>query len=370
MNAPADRRELRVLRSPDETSGTGAPDAPRRAPRIPVPLGPGDRGSPPRVHPRAFSRIPTVMGAQEIIDSAFRRASKISISNPDRFMGAKATETARVRSIQNGVSAVLQRYVKRFPSFDGLPPFYQELIDLLVDMDKVRKSLGSLDWASKRINEIGDEAVSAIKRAPHGDIVREAKTQAYGRIASILQQVDGHLKGLDAIRRELRRLPTVEWDMPTVVVAGYPNVGKSSLVRKVSTGTPEVANYPFTTKGIVVGHFEKNFVKHQIVDTPGLLDRDLEERNAIEMQAIGALRHLGNVIVFLVDPSEHCGYSIEAQQKLLADTKKAFPDTPFVVAESKSDLKKAGMGEISFSAETGEGLDELMALALSRMKKN
>ncbi|HUR68625.1 MAG TPA: GTPase [Candidatus Thermoplasmatota archaeon] len=322
-----------------------------------------------RVHPRAFSRIPTVMSADEIIDSAFRKASKITISNPDRFMGVKATETSRIRSVQNGIAAVLQRYVKRFPSFDGLPPFYQELVHLLVDLDKVRKALGSLDWASKRVNEIGDEAVTAIKRAPHGDIVHEAKSQAYGRIASILKQVDPHLKALDSARRELKRLPTVEWDLPTIVVAGYPNVGKSSLVRKVSTGTPEVANYPFTTKGIVVGHFEKSFVKHQIVDTPGLLDRDLEDRNAIEMQAIHALRHLGNVIVFLVDPSEHCGYSLDAQLKLLADTKKAFPDTPFVVASSKSDLKKAELGDVTFSAETGDGIDELMKLALSHVKK-
>lgn len=324
---------------------------------------------PPRVHPRAFARIPTVMSADEIIDSAFRKASKITISNPDRFMGVKATETARVRSVQNGIAAILQRYVKRFPSFDGLPLFYQELAHLMLDLDKVRKALGSLDWASKRVNEIGDEAVGTIKRAPHGDVVREAKSQAYGRISSVIKQVDPHLKALDAARRELKRLPTVEWEMPTIVVAGYPNVGKSSLVRKVSSGTPEVANYPFTTKGIVVGHFEKGFVKHQIVDTPGLLDRALEDRNDIEMTAIHALRHLADVIVFLVDPSEHCGYTLDAQLKLLEEVKRTFPDAPFVVAESKSDLKTTGVGELAFSAETGEGVEELMALVTSRMRK-
>ena len=327
------------------------------------------------------------MTADEIIESAFHKASKITISNPDRFMGVKATETARVRSVQNGIAATLQRYVKRFPSFDGLPAFYQELADLMLDLDKVRKALGSLDWAHKRINEIGDEAVRAIKRAPHGEIVHEAKSHAYGRIASVVRQVDVHLKSLDSARRELKRLPTVEWEMPTVVVAGYPNVGKSSLVRSVSTGTPEVANYPFTTKGIVVGHFERSFVKHQIVDTPGLLDRALDERNDIEMTAIHALRHLADVIVFLVDPSEHCGYTLDAQMKLLAEVKRNFPDAPFLVAESKSDLltegegkgspktqgsapgKGTGVGEVAFSAETGDGIDDLMALALGRMRK-
>ena len=309
------------------------------------------------------------MTADEIIDSAFRKASKITISNPDRFMSVKATETARVRSVQNSIASQLQRYVKRFPSFDGLPLFYQELAHLMLDLDKVRKALGSLDWAWKRVNEVGDEAVTAIKRAPHGEIVHDAKSQAYGRIASILKQVDPHLKALDSARRELKRLPTVEWEMPTIVVAGYPNVGKSSLVRKVSTGTPEVANYPFTTKGIVVGHFEHKFVKHQIVDTPGLLDRALEDRNDIEMTAIHALRHLADVIVFLVDPSEHCGYTLDAQLKLLEEVKRTFPDAPFVVAASKADIKSAKIGDVTFSAETGEGLDELMGLVLARIRK-
>lgn len=323
--------------------------------------------TPPRVHPRSFARIPTVMTADELIDSAFRKASRITISQKDAFSELKATETARVRAVQNGLAATLQKYVKKFPSFDGLGPFYQELAHLLMDLDKVRKALGSLDWASKRIMEIGDEAAREIKRAPHKGVVHEAKSQAYGRIASVLKQVDPHLTHLNATREELKRLPTIEWELPTIVVAGYPNVGKSSLVRKVSSGTPEVANYPFTTKGIVVGHYEHKFVKHQIVDTPGLLDRDLEERNDIEMQAIHALRHLGDVIVFLVDPSEHCGYTLAAQLKLLESTKKAFPDIPFVVAESKADLKTSGVGEIAFSAETGKGVDELMALVHAKL---
>lgn len=321
-----------------------------------------------RVSPRSFSRIPTVMRAEELMDSTFRRASRITVHNADAFQRMKATETARVRSVQNSLGATLQGYVKRFPSFDGLPPFYQELAHLLVDLDRTRKALGSLDWAAKRIEEIGDEAVRGVKAGRYAEQVLEAKSQAYGRIASVLKQVDEHLAHLDEVRRDLRRLPVVDAELPTIVVAGYPNVGKSSLVRRVSSGTPEVANYPFTTKGVVLGHFEHRFVKHQIVDTPGLLDRDLEARNAIEMQAIMALRHLADVIVFLVDPSEHCGYTLDAQLKLLEGTRRAFPDAPFVVAESKADLKKAGVGEVAISAETGEGVDELMKLALSRLR--
>ena len=43
------------------------------------------------------------------------------------------------------------------------------------------------------------------------------------------------------------------------VLAGMPNVGKSSLVRALSSGTPEVNDYPFTTRGVSVGHVDRVF---------------------------------------------------------------------------------------------------------------
>jgi len=44
-----------------------------------------------------------------------------------------------------------------------------------------------------------------------------------------------------------------------------------------------------------------------VIDTPGLLDRPLDERNAIEMQSIVALGHLDASIMFFIDLSETCG---------------------------------------------------------------
>lgn len=328
----------------------------------------GTRHAQPRVSARSFTRIPTVMTAQEIVDSAFRRASRITVPDLDAFARMRNTEVARVRAVQNQVASTLLGYVRRFPSFDGLAPFYQELAALLLDLDATRRSLAALQWAAQRIEEIGDEAAKEMKRAPFGEKVLASKSHAYGRIASIVEQVGGDLRALDEARQKLRKLPFVDPELPTLVVAGYPNVGKSSLVRRVSTGTPEVASYPFTTKGIVLGHFEHRHQRYQIVDTPGLLDRPLEERNAIERQALMALRHLADVIVFLVDPSEHCGYPLDAQLKLLDETRGAFPGVPVLVAESKADLKRAGIGDVAISADTGEGVDTLMGLALARIE--
>jgi nucleolar GTP-binding protein len=63
----------------------------------------------------------------------------------------------------------------------------------------------------------------------------------------------------------------IELDVPTVVLVGAPNVGKSSLVRAVSSGTPEVNDYPFTTRGVTVGHIvdQERGLRFQVMDTPG-----------------------------------------------------------------------------------------------------
>ena len=57
------------------------------------------------------------------------------------------------------------------------------------------------------------------------------------------------------VTRQLRQLPLVDPDLPTFVLAGAPNVGKSSLVSALSTGQPEVCNYPFTTRSIKVSQW-------------------------------------------------------------------------------------------------------------------
>lgn len=53
-----------------------------------------------------------------------------------------------------------------------------------------------------------------------------------------------------------------------------------------------------------------------MIDTPGILDQPLEERNNIEMQAITALAHLRASVLYIMDLSEQCHYSIEEQVRL------------------------------------------------------
>jgi nucleolar GTP-binding protein len=160
----------------------------------------------------------------------------------------------------------------------------------------------------------------------------------------------------------MRKLPVID-DVFTIVVAGFPNVGKSSFIRRVSSAEPEIASYPFTTKGVIIGHRYEKREKIQMIDTPGLLDRPAAERNAIERQAISAIMNTADVILFILDPSTYCGFPLEDQMRLLGEVN-GMVRVPVIVVVNKSDVKTLE-GYPSMCTATGEGVEEVLELLLA-----
>ena len=199
--------------------------------------------------------------------------------------------------------------------------------------------------------------------------MKKTRRAAKGRISSILR---GTAKNLDFIieaKKTLSKLPGIVPDSPTIVCAGFPNVGKSTLVREVSTAEPEVAYYPFTTKSVIIGHLRIRDNSVQVVDTPGVLDRPMAERNEIEREAIAALKYLAHVIIFMIDPSETCGWTLEQQLNLLKEVRRMFPLNPLLVVLNKVDITppeqlgkaRAEVPDVyEIIAITGEGVERLM----------
>lgn len=303
--------------------------------------------------------LPSILRAEEVLDKALGRSAKATAKGRDRAERARNLAIAKVQTAGQTIEGTLHGYVKAFPTLDRLPPFYRDLVDLLVDRNKLRKHLGAVDWAAGRAKEMTREYARRIGRAPIGDVPGLRK-EAAGRLSSVVRQIAADLDALVEARIALRKVPSLDPELPTIVVAGYPNVGKSALVRAVSTGKPKVAAYPFTTQGVTVGHLERGYQRFQILDTPGLLDRPMEKRNKIERQAISALRHLATVVLFVLDPTETCGFPLDAQLRLLASVQETFPDVPLVILENKSDLGGAPGGHLRGSALTGDGLSELL----------
>ncbi len=307
------------------------------------------------------------MSADELIDLAFSRASKVEVKVAKRvptIVKVKRKETARITSVKHVLVDRLMRTVEDMPMLGDLHPFYRELADVLVGVDRLKKSLGALKWAAEKIGEIADQCIWGMRGAKTITAAANIRREAYGRIASIIKQISGELDFLQEAREKLVELPSIDPEMATIVVAGYANVGKSTFVKAVSTAKPRVAAYPFTTKEVIVGHRDTVHGRCQIIDTPGLLDRPLSERNKMELQAITALKHLADAIVFMVDPSETCGYPLNSQVNLYREILGEFKDVPILKVLNKMDIASQSQVE-----EAKKGLSGDLFEAVSSQKK-
>ncbi|WP_224333645.1 NOG1 family protein [Haloprofundus halobius] len=321
-----------------------------------------------------FENLPTTPRSEELIDKAFSRAARAGRAKT----GLEAQESM-LQTAANILSDNVQNVVTAWPDFETVDPFYYELADAVLrrqgtfaskndelegdgGVDTLRQSLANLTWAGRQIKELHREYISKLRRS-NTDTARKHRKQAFARMADIIEQVEDDLLRVSEARDALKNLPDVRPDEPAIVVAGYPNVGKSSFVNTVTRASNEIASYPFTTKGVQLGHFERNRIRYQIIDTPGLLDRPEAERNDIERQAVSALEHLADAVLFVVDASGDCGYPLDAQLELRDELQRRF-DVPVLTVCNKSDRSTDVDADAYMSVTESEGVDDVLDMAV------
>ncbi|MBD3249590.1 GTP-binding protein [Candidatus Woesearchaeota archaeon] len=248
----------------------------------------------------------------------------------NRLEKSKTLELRRLEIIRNYLADSLDYIVKSFPSVKDLTEFYRQLISANIGIEELKKSFGALNWARKKIDELFRKYSSIIRKAKDTKNITRARKESQGRIFSVLKQVKKDFEFLESARKTLVNLPVVKSGIFTAAIAGFPNVGKSTLLGKLSKSKPKVAGYAFTTKGIMVGYIEKEI---QLLDTPGTLDR-VEKMNWIEIQAHLAMKLVADMIVYVFDPTET--YSLKKQEMLYKRIKKF--GKPVVVFVSKTDI--------------------------------
>ena len=285
--------------------------------------------------------LPTIPTPEEILDKAFRRAkksaTKIRTSKIPRQQKSKRIEEVRIQTACQVIIETFENILEKTPHVEGLPMFYQDYIDVAVGVDQLKKSLGALNWVNGILKKLQNQYVIKIRRSSP-DNASKIRSAAFGRISSIVNRIRDELEFLDYAKQRLRNMPTVDPEATTAVIAGFPNVGKSTLLRQITNAEPEVAEYPFTTKGIQIGHLELHWQNYQIIDTPGLLDRPVQEMNQIELKAMVALEHLANIVLYIFDPSQTSGFAVENQLNLYWEIKHIFQNIPVLCIFNKMDL--------------------------------
>lgn len=319
-----------------------------------------------------FERMPTVLTAEEIINKAFLASTRLEIELQGKIpaiIKAKKREGARIKEVEKITAAYLESLVKSVPTIDNIHPFYREMLELLVGEAAAKAALGRLSRTARIIHEAGRAARYQLRDARNPGAAARARRALFGRTSSIIRKADDDLILISTLREKMKDLPTADPSVPTVVFAGYPGVGKSTIVKAVSSAKPEIRSYPFTTREIIIGHITVGNTRIQMVDTPGLLDRPLVKRSKTELLAITALGHLSNVIAFLVDVSEANGFSITSQKHLYDDVRAAFSGSEILTFFNKIDLAnpyQVSEAEALFgscdrlSATKGEGLDMML----------
>jgi len=256
-------------------------------------------------------RIPDFNEVREYVFKVYQDRISVPKGLKRKYVAVYLSKIDRVNSyLVDRVLNNLERLTKV-----RIDKFYQEILKL-ADINEYEQTLNALYRRMKVISRLWKVYRVEIKSSLDAKEAKKVFREYIGRVLSIFRRSSTEL---DLIRNAvtiLSKTPCIE-DLPTIVVAGMPQTGKSTFVGNVSTAKPKVSPFPFTTKDIVLGHIELDGVKVQIVDTPGILDRPINELNPIERRAYIAIKYLANYILYFIDPLEDSYYSIESQLNLL-----------------------------------------------------
>lgn len=264
-----------------------------------------------------FQGIPSIESEKVLLDLAFRKAREKGIEK--NLKGnwleiIRKKEGLKIDIVKETLVTKLEKIQHSFIHPKQLSDFYIKLMKLTIDFDEYKKSLAALGWAAGKVRFFQSEYVKKIFNATDKGRINELSRQFYGRIASIIKQINGNLRFLEEARRIFRTYPDIK-EMFTVCIYGFPNVGKSTLLNRLTGTKAETAAYAFTTKSINAGYLKFGEKKVQILDVPGTLARG-ERMNLIEAQADLVMKELANLIIFVFDLSGYSGYPIRKQEQL------------------------------------------------------
>ena len=245
----------------------------------------------------------------------------------------KRIEAAQCDAMKDALQKHFTLIVKSFPPLDNLTEFYTHLVRLTLEFGDLKKALSAVAWSNRKVSEFTSEYVRKIIGSRNVQDMTKHKKAYLGRIGSVLKQLKENLEYLEHARIVMYDYPSIKANIFTIAIAGFPNVGKSTLLSHITPAKPEIADYAFTTKKLNVGYAMLGHEKAQVIDTPGSLNR-LEKMNPVEQQAYLAMRYVTDCIVFVYDLTDE--YPIELQEELLERIRKN--GKPIIYYLSKTDI--------------------------------
>ena len=285
--------------------------------------------------------IPSVPNSNDMLDIVLNRTQRKTptvVRVGFQIQRIRAFYMRKVKFTGEGFIEKFDEILSKFPNINDLHPFHRDLMDTLYEKNHYKVSLGSVSKAKTLIEQVSRDYIRLLKFGQSLFQCKQLKRAALGRMATVTKKLKDALTYLEQVRQHIGRLPSIDPNTRTLLICGYPNVGKSSFLKCITKADVDVQPYAFTTKSLYVGHFDYKYLRFQAIDTPGILDRPTEEMNNIEMQSIYAIAHLRSTVLYFMDLSEQCGFSIESQVKLFNSIKPLFANKSVLVVVNKTDI--------------------------------
>ncbi len=325
--------------------------------------------------------IKTYDDVYRLVDNRMRTASIPPLPRTRSSLAIlKNTLLVKLGVAYNIVDAELSRIIEVLTVIEKMHPFYKEIF--VLETGKTPTDLIKRFKALKRkLSQIYNEYRQGIKTGLTGGEATRSFKAGLGRILSIYKRNSKIILKIKETVKELSELPDVTGEL-SVIIAGMPQVGKSTLLSKLTRAKPEISPFPFTTKTIIAGHINADpYGKIVLIDTPGLLDRPIDKKNPIEMKAVMALKHLAEIILYLFDGNPSGYYSLEQQLRVYRSIEENFPKAPKIIAINKIDITtqeeiekikekiklETGIEPLLISAKTGAGLENIKNILLEKL---
>lgn len=122
----------------------------------------------------------------------------------------------------------------------NLHPFLSSLLNVLYDKNHYKLALGQLNTARHLMSQVSKDYCRLLKFGDSLYRCKQLKRAALGRMATIMKRQKDPLAYLEEVRQHISRLPAIDPNTRTLLICGYPNVGKSSFVNKITRADVDV----------------------------------------------------------------------------------------------------------------------------------